>query len=140
MVSIFFARLLMAAGLVLATYNPTPFSLLGFLGSQIGTEAIFSGWAIKVILVVLFGLGWWVFLRTAYNSLRGMALAVGLILLLGAYVIINKAGEWGYAVGNDALIWVALFIVSFLLGLGATASHIKRRWAGIGNVDDIDEN
>lgn len=138
LVGLFFSRILMATLLVVATYNPTPFSLLSYLGGQLGSDAIFVGWAFKIMVLVLVGIGWWVFLKTAYHSLKGIALAVGLILMLGAYIMINQASEWGYSVGNGVLVWAALLIVSFLLGVGATASHVKRRWAGISNVEEVD--
>lgn len=140
LVNIFFTRWAMAAALVFATYNPTPVSLVSVLSDQMGTSDIFSAWPLKIIILLAFGIGWWVFLKTAYHSLRGMAIAIGFIMLLSTYVAVTQFNEWGYRVGNEALIWVALLIVSFLLGVGATASHIKLRWAGVRNVDDVSDD
>ena len=140
LVSLFFKRLLMATILVVATYNPTPFSLLSYLGGQLGSADIFDAMPIKAIALIVFGIFWWIFLKTAYHSLKGIALAFALILMLGAYILLNEISSLGYTMGSDVLIWLALAIVSLLLGTGATASHIKMRWSGIRNVDTVDDH
>lgn len=137
MIKIFLARFLMALVLVVVTYNPTPFSMLNYLTGP--SDFTPSNMAIKGIVLLLLGMAWWVFVKTAIHSLRGMAVVVMILLVLGAYVAAIRAGELGYAFGTDALIWLALVLGAFFLALGATASHIKLRWAGVRNVDDVEQ-
>jgi hypothetical protein len=140
MIKMFFTRTLLAAALVFATFNPTPYSLVSFLVSQAESGDLLIYWPIKLILLIACGTFWTIFLRTTINSLGGLAIAVGLILILAAYALIAQAAEWGYMAGPYAMTWVILLIATLILGVGATASHVKMRWAGVRNVDDIDSH
>lgn len=140
LLKVFLWRWLLMALLVVCTYNPTPASLVSFLWSQVGTDQIFVGGAFKLIALLAFGILWWIVLRATFVSLKGMAVAIGFILLLGAYIVFQKVDEMGYGISNAALIWTALFIGSFLLAMGSSASIFKMRWSGIRNVDDVDPN
>ena len=140
LMGILFTRTLLSGALVFATYNPTPYSFMSYIGSQLGSQAIFENWALKLIAALVLGIAWWVFLRTAYHSLKAIALAIAAVLALGAYLLITKMDQYGYTVGQEAMVYVVLTIASLLLGIGATASHAKLRWAGVRNVEPIEND
>jgi hypothetical protein len=127
-------RTLMAFVLVFLTYNPTQFSLVGYLSN--GHELVPVQIAVDALLMIVAATIWWIFLRTAFMSLKWIALAIGLVMLLGVYIIMQSSG---YQPGVDGLIYISIVIISILLGIGATASHVKMRWAGVRNVDEVEE-
>ena len=50
-------------------------------------------------------------------------------------------GSWGWLslADHGTLIWIGLIMVSFLLTIGLSWSHVRRRVAGQSDVDDIDQ-
>jgi hypothetical protein len=138
--NVFFVRWVLAAILVFATYNPSPLSLLGVLASQIGTNEILELWPLKLMVVLACAASWWIFLKVLYHSLGWMTLIIGIILALGVYLAVTQIGALGYNINTAALSWVGLVCVSLLLGLGMSTSQIKMRWAGIRNVDNVEDH
>jgi hypothetical protein len=41
---------------------------------------------------------------------------------------------------STVLAWVLLTLVAAILALGMSWSHLKRRWSGQADVDDVDED
>jgi len=83
-------------------------------------------------------IAWFVFLSATLRAigLVGMALAVALFAALVWLVI-----SWGWISLQDrnAIIWIALVILSLILAIGMSWSHLYQRWSGQATVDDVDE-
>lgn len=126
-------RLGIALFLVLITWNPIDLNYIDWATNN---------WAEHTPVVFLLGvvllICWIIFLRATVRSLGpvGIVLAVALagailwlILDLGLVELANRT----------AMAWILLVLLSAILGAGMSWSHLRRRWAGQADVDDIDD-
>ena len=123
-------RLAFAFALVFLTFNPSGYSWVGWLTSE--TAMVY-----KVAAGIVLLIGWAIFLRATWHSLG----AVGTVLA-GAFfaVIIWLLSEWGLiALDNSStLVWVLLFVLSGVLAIGMSWSHVRRRLSGQFDTDEIE--
>ena len=126
-------RFAIAAGLVCLTWNPTPFNYVRWAmaeWSELAAVVFFVG----LILLI----AWIIFLRATFRSLGvvgillGVAVAGSILWLLFEYDVVDAANR-------TALSWVVLVLLATLLAAGMSWSHLRRRWSGQADVDDIDE-
>jgi hypothetical protein len=126
-------RFLFAFGLVCLTWNPTRFSYVAWARAQWSELAPLIAFAGLVLLV-----GWIVFLRATARSLGvvgiilGLALAGTVLWILFYYDLVNT--ESTRLIG-----WITLALLAAILATGMSWSHLRRRWAGQADVDDVDE-
>ena len=126
----FLMRLGFALALVFLTYNPSGYSWVGWLMSE--TAMVY-----KVAAGVVLLIGWAVFLRATWNSLG----AIGTVLAGGFFaVIIWLLIEWDLiALDNSStFVWVLLFVLSGVLAVGMSWSHVRRRLSGQFDTDEIE--
>lgn len=127
----FLLRFLFALLLVLLTYNPSGYSYSHWLQnnfSHFGPLLAIAG----ISLII----GWVVYLRA---TLRALGL-VGLILaLLFFSTILWLFIDWGWLGFNNvtAMSWVILILISAILAVGISWSHIRRKWSGQIDADDV---
>jgi hypothetical protein len=128
----FLLRLLVAAALVFATYNPSGKSYYHWVSENISdlTPTI----ALAGILLLI---GWTIFLRATLRSLGPFGL-----LLAGAFlgVLLWMMIDWGWfdADSLTAVTYIILVVLSGILAIGVSWSHIRRRITGQVDVDDIE--
>ena len=126
----FLLRFLFALALVFLTYNPSGYSWVGWLLSD--TALVY-----KVAGGVVLLIGWVMFLRATWRSLG----AIGTILALAFFaVIIWLFHYWGFfALDNIATIqWLMLFVLSGVLAVGMSWSHVRRKLSGQYDTDEIE--
>ena len=94
-------------------------------------------------MLVLLGVGllvaWVVFLRATLRSLG----LIGLVLALGVFsALIWVLYDYGIIGLDDpgVLTWVAVVVVSLVLAIGMSWSHVRRRMSGQIDADDVDED
>ena len=129
-VSSFLLRFGVSLVLVLLTYNPSGYSWVGWLFSE--TTMVY-----KVATGVVLAIGWVIFLRATWNSLG----AVGTVLASAFFaVIIWLLIEWGLlALGSGSTFqWLFLFMLSGVLAVGMSWSHLRRRMTGQYDTDEIE--
>jgi hypothetical protein len=126
-------RALFALVLVFLTFNPSGHSFVHMVAQ--GFPKITPIEAVCGIVLVI---AWFVFLSATLRAigLVGMALAVALFAALVWLVV-----SWGWISlqDRDAIIWIALVILSLILAIGMSWSHLYQRWSGQATVDDVDE-
>jgi len=125
----FALRYAIALILVFITYNPSEYSWLHWLYSD---AAMVYKAASGIVLLI----GWVMFLRATWNSLG----ALGTILASAFFgVIIWLLIEWGLLALDDrsVIIWVVEFILSGVLAVGMSWSHIRRKISGQYDTDEI---
>lgn len=128
----FLLRWIFALVLVLGTYNPSPYSYLGWLladGFRFGPLPALVG----ILLVI----GWIIFLRATFLSLGWLGILLGVALfgcLIWLFVDIGLLSLESHGI----LTWLSLIVVSLLLGVGMSWSHIRRRLSGQLDVDDVE--
>ena len=126
-------RFTIALGLVCLTWNPTRFNFIRWAQAN---------WSELMPVIVFVGLilliAWVIFLRATARSLGpvGITLAVAvagsILWLLVDYEIISLDN-------STVLSWVVLTLLSAVLAAGMSWSHLRRRWSGQADVDDVDE-
>lgn len=132
--SSFGLRFLFAAVLVFATYNPEGYSYFHWIREafpSLSLEQAFVG----VLLVI----GWVIFLRATFRSL-GM---IGLVLAIAFFgLMIAILFKWGWLSleGSKIVAYMVEILISAILAIGMSWSHIRRRMSGQLDMDDVDEN
>ena len=126
----FLLRLLFAVLLVFLTYNPSGYSWVGWLQSDAAMVYKAAG---GIVLLI----GWIMYLRATWNSLG----PIGTLLAAAFFgVIIWLFVEWGWFSLDDSAViqWVVLVVVSGVLAVGMSWSHVRRRLSGQYDTDEIE--
>lgn len=126
----FLIRLFFAIALVFLSYNPSGYSWVGLLQSEVAMVYLAAS---GIILLI----GWVMFLRATWNSLG----AIGTFLAAAFFaVIIWLFIEWGFFSLEDLTViqWVVEFIIAAVLAVGMSWSHIRRRLSGQYDTDEIE--
>ena len=126
----FILRLLFATLLVFLTYNPSGFSWIGMFNREV--EMVYIA-ASGIVLLI----GWVMFLRATWNSLG----ALGTVLAAAFFgVFIWLLVHWDLiSLDNPtAITWVVMVVLSFVLAVGMSWSHVRRRLSGQYDTDEIE--
>ncbi|MBW4934069.1 DUF6524 family protein [Marinobacter sp. F4206] len=132
-VSSLVGRWLFAVVLVFGTYNPTDYSYVSWLFNP----ATAFG-PVTAIVGVLLLIGWIIFLRATLLSLGWLGILLG-SALLGCLVWLLVDIGWLSLQADGAMTWIVLALLSILLAIGISWSHIRRRLTGQVDVDDIED-
>ena len=128
-------RFLASLMLVMATYNPTKYSYVGWLRAAtpenpLGPEHFVVGVALLI--------GWVILLAATQRSLGSFGLLLGGALLGGVVWLLTDIG-WLNVSSVSSATWTGLFCVAALLAVGLSWSHAWRRLTGQFEVDDGDD-
>jgi hypothetical protein len=127
-------RFLFAVIVVLGTYNPSGHSYY-----QWGIVHMRPFDPVKAVVGILLLICWVIFIRATLRSLGGL----GLILISAlCAALLWLVIDWGLIPKDSitAVTYSVLMIISIILTVGMTWSHIRRRLSGQLDVDDVDEN
>ena len=126
-------RFVIAFALVCLSWNPSGFNFYRWA---------VNNWSELTPLVSFLGLsliiGWVVFLRATARSLGpigitlGLALAGSILWMIIDFNLIDPAN-------STTLAWVLLTLSAAVLTAGMSWSHLRRRWSGQADVDDVDD-
>lgn len=116
-------RVVLAIVLVLATFNPTGYSLFHWITAA--PVAVTPGKALATLVLTI---GWLVCLRTAFTALGALGLLLGLALF-GVLVWFLVDRELMTLTGS-AIVWVGLLVVGVLLGVGLSWSLLRAKATG----------
>lgn len=130
----FLLRFLFALLLVMLTYNPSGYSYMHWLQNSISSIS-----PLLVLAGISLVIGWVIYIRATLRSLG----LIGLILAAVFFaVIVWLLVDWGL-LGMDnvnAISWVVQFLISAVLAVGISWSHIRRKLSGQVDSDDVDDN
>ncbi len=129
----FLLRWLCAFILVSATFNPTGYSLFHWMW-PLSDEQL----PLKILVIILL-LGSYLFFLSATMKSLG---ALGIIVLLafcGTLVWLFVDQGWLNLANSTILAWILILMLSIILGLGISWSHIKKRITGQFDTDDVGE-
>ncbi len=129
----FFMRWVLAVILVFGTYNPTPFSYVGWLlseGFSFGPLPALAG----LLLLSL----WILFLRATFLSMGWLGITLGAAIFASMLWLLIDLGLLSLE-STSMLTWLSLVVLSLLLGLGISWSHMRRRLTGQIDVDDVED-
>lgn len=128
----FFLRWLFAFGLLAATFNPTQWNYVRWATSNFANEL-----PVTVLTGLLLIIGYIIYLRATLRSIGGL----GMFLVLAVVAaLIWVLIDWGVlALGNQSLnVWLGIFALSVVLGIGMSWSYVRRALTGQFDVDDTD--
>lgn len=130
----FLVRVVVAFVLVFATYNPSGHSWVHwFIGSANKLDPII------ILTAIILIIGWAVYLRATARSL-GFFGSLLVVALFGSMIWAMIFYGWLSLDNPSVLGYVALVLLSVLLAVGISWSHIRRRITGQIDVDDVETN
>ena len=129
----FFMRWLFALLLVLVTFNPTGYSVSHWLWPWTTTQL-----PLKILVIMLLLACYLFFVSATVKSLGFL----GIILVLGIgstliWLFVDQG--WLAMADTGIMAWLLIVLISILLGLGISWSHIKKRITGQFDTDDVGE-
>ena len=127
-------RFLFALLIVFLSYNPEGYSYYHW-----GVENFFPFTPLKLIAGILLAIGWVIFVRATLRSLG----TVGLVLvagLCGAILWLMIDSGWTSEDSVRFYTYASLIIITVLLTVGMSWSHIRRYLSGQYDMDDVDDD
>lgn len=128
----FLLRLLAALVLVFATYNPSGYSWFHWISNatdRLDPLILFSG----VVLLI----GWVIYLRATARSLGIFGIILALAFVASLIWVLVDFGL--LSLSNPTFFhYIVLFVLSMLLAIGMSWSHIRRKMTGQLDVDDVE--
>lgn len=126
-------RCLLSFLLLSATYNPTPYNFILWAKDH---------WADQTSLIVLAGLllviGYIIYLRATLRAIGAFGMALIAALFAACVWVLTDFGL--ITLDNPTSnVWLALFGLSLILGLGLSWSLVRRKLSGQVDIDDVDE-
>ena len=128
----FFMRLIAALVLVFSSYNPSGWSYFHWVTEN--PPNLDPMMALAGIVLII---GWAIFLRATGRSLG----AFGLILATAFFgTLLWLLIDWNIVPADsiDAITYIVLVILSGILAIGVSWSHVRRRLTGQVDVDEIE--
>jgi hypothetical protein len=128
----FLVRLAATLVLVLATYNPSGWSFVHWLQNGFSNDSL--GPAHFVVGVVLL-IGWVILLTATQRSMGTLGLVLEALLFGGIVWLLVDFGVLSIDSVTE-FTWVILVILSVMLAIGLSWSHVWRRLTGQFEVDE----
>lgn len=127
-------RLLAAVLLVFTTYNPEGFSYFHWVRDDLANINV-----LKIFIGVVLLIGWTVFLRATLRALGPFGLLLALAFFGSLLWLIV---DWGIVPADSvrAMTYIVLVALSGVLATGVSWSHIRRRFTGQVDVDEIEDD
>ena len=126
-------RILIAAIIVMGTYNPTGKSVYHWVMEK---NNFTDAWVVLVIIIAfLLNLA---LLIAAWKAL-GFLGSVIVLILFAALVYLSFQEGWVGEDKGDSIQWMALGLYSVFLGIGLAGAILWRRATGQVVVDDVDD-
>lgn len=129
----FLIRWLFAFALLAGTYNPTQYN---FLRWALGTGE--KQWSLIVLAGLVLLIGYIIYLRATLRSIGAFGMVL-VLAVLGALLWVAYDMGWLNFANPTANTWIALLALSFVLGIGLSWSHVRRRLSGQADMDDVDD-
>ena len=125
-------RWLGAFALLSATFNPTPYNFVRWSQANWETQM-----PLTVLLGLILGVGYIIYVGATFRSLGAFGMLV-IAALCGAVVWVLI--DWGVlSLGNSNLtVWLGIFALSLILGIGLSWSILRQRLSGQATVDEVD--
>lgn len=131
----FLWRFAATLGLVLATYNPSGKSYVHWVRSAISAEPASTLGPEHFVVGILVVIGWVILLAATQRSLGPLGLILGGALFGGIVWLLVDIG-WISVDSTAELTWIILIVLSAVLAIGLSWSHIWRRLTGQFEVDE----
>ncbi|MFK7743568.1 MAG: DUF6524 family protein [Roseobacter sp.] len=123
-----------AAFVLLAiTFNPTEYNYVTWVRTY-GSENLSIAVLVGLILLV----GYIIYLRATIRSIGPVGMTLVLAIVGALLWVLYDLGV--LTLDNKSMnVWLGLFALSVVLGIGLSWSHVRRALSGQSDVDDIDD-
>ena len=126
-------RWLVAFVLLAVTFNPTDWNYVTWARANFDTQM-----PLTLLLGLILLVGYIIYLRATLRSIGGIGMA--LVLAITGALVWTMQDLGLISFDNPSLnVWLALIALSFVLGIGLSWSHIRRKLSGQSDMDDVDE-
>ena len=129
----FLLRWLFAFLLLAATYNPTDWNFVSW-----ATDGNHREWSVVVLSGLVLAVGYIIYLRATFRSI-GLAGMVLVLAVVGALLWVLYDYDLLTLDDRSVNIWLGIFALSLVLGIGLGWSHVRRMLSGQSDMDDVDE-
>ena len=126
----FLGRWAFALVLVLGTYNPTQWCYYAWATADSTT----FGPVVAIVGIILL-IGWIMFIRATFESMGWLGITLG-AALFGCVAWLFVSQGWLSLDSTATIAWVVLVILSLILAVGMSWSHVRRRMSGQFDVDE----
>ena len=129
----FLLRFMFALLLVMLTYNPSEYSYFHWVRDNFSNFDPLLGLA-GISLII----GWVIYLRATLRSLGLIGLTLAALFFTAILWLLI---DWGWLGLDNVTVmnWVILVLISAVLAVGISWSHIRRKISGQVDADDVDE-
>ncbi|MGE0668348.1 MAG: DUF6524 family protein [Sphingomonadales bacterium] len=134
----FLLRWLGAAFLVFATYNPSGWSYLHWAMAT-GEAAGAGNVPLKILVGLLLLGGFGVYFRATWLSLGLLGIAL-VVAVFGVFVWLLADFQLVDVGSPMVIVLVVEVILTIVMGVGMSWSHVQRRLTGQLDVDDLDQH
>lgn len=128
-----FLRWLFAFLLLALTYNPTEWNYVKW--ALVNYQAYMS---IAVLLGLVLIIGYIIYLRATVRSIGAIGMFLVLAVVAALLWVLYDFGLLDIH-NNDQNVWLGIFALSVVLGIGLSWSHVRRALSGQADMDDLDE-
>jgi hypothetical protein len=129
----FLIRWLCAFVLLAVTFNPTEFNYV-----QWARDYGRMNMSIAVLLGLLLFIGYVIYLRATLRSIGGLGMLLVLSVVSASLWVLYDLGV--LRLDNSSFnVWLGLFALSFVLGIGLSWSIFRRAVSGQADVDDVED-
>lgn len=128
-----FLRWLGAFALLSATYNPTQWNFIRWAEANWGSQM-----PLTVLFGLLLGVGYMIYVGATLRSIG----AFGIVLvaaIVGALVWVLIDNQILTLQNPQLNLWLGIFALSVVLGIGLSWSIIRQRLSGQATVDEVQE-
>ncbi|MFK7880112.1 DUF6524 family protein [Roseobacter sp.] len=129
----FLTRWFFAFALLALTFNPTQYNYVAWVGTY-GSINL----SVAVLLALILAVGYIIYLRATLRSIGAFGMALVLALVGAGVWVLYDLGVL-HLNSPHVNVWLALFALSLVLGIGLSWSHVRRALSGQSDVDDIDD-
>lgn len=128
----FLTRWLCAFVLLGLTFNPTDFNYINWV-QRYGHINL----SLAVLLGLLLFIGYIIYLRATLRSIGGLGMMLVLAVVGACLWVLYDFGV--LRLDNSSFnVWLGLFALSFVLGIGLSWSIFRRALSGQADVDDVE--
>lgn len=128
-----FLRWLFAFLLLALTYNPTEWNYVKW--ALVNYQANMS---IAVLLGLVLIIGYIIYLRATVRSIGAIGMFLVLAVVAALLWVLYDFGLLDVH-NTDQNVWLGIFALSVVLGIGLSWSHVRRALSGQADMDDLDD-
>lgn len=128
-----FARWLFAFALFALTYNPTQWNFVRW-----ALENYEAHLSVAVLMGLILTIGYIIYLRATLRSIGAFGMFLVLAVVAALLWVLYDFGLLDLT-NPTVNIWLGIFALSVVLGIGLSWSHVRRALSGQADMDDVDD-